>query len=604
MSLTDGEMLPASSPTPAPTIRWRDRTPSPRRFLLWNLVWWFFAASCLIGGTLYTENIVRPIAEAGGVNFSPSDLLKKEESSKRTFGNLDRMNILVLGIDYNHDSKGIIYTKGARSDTMMVVSLSRNGDFLNVVSIPRDCRVYLGEGYGNDKINAAYSLGGVEQAKKVVSQFLDIPIHHYVVVKVQGAQKMVDAVGGLPIDVEKDMDYDDNWGGLHIHLKKGPQVLTGDQTVGYARFRHDEESDRGRMRRQQQVLRALGAKLKEPALALRFPQLADLVKQTLETDFKPIEMVDLANLYLGFDFKTMRSAAIVGDDAIDSYGASYIEPYAPENERTVRRLLKSLDWLTKGDLRIRILYKHAEPSAAYRFADRLADAGFDGVQIEALPTDDRRDTATTYLTWFNRIPRLDSVLKVVLGHLTERTGMQAAGRDDDLVLVIGDSDQGPLKELPSELRQPRSSTSTRGENRYNGDFTPRQLPQSDLGSPPADDASSWEHPTVPETVEDVTKEDYPKAATTSKDPIEPSAEHIRLAPSAPQANPPSPSLEAPLSESVHTKTSHPASSAPSSPPSEAGPAAPSHPKAEPLTNPVTVPEAPPLEVPVPVATPL
>ncbi len=512
---------PPAPPAIKARAPWHKRMPSTRRFLLWNLLCWFFGASALVGGILYTEHVVKPVAEGGGTSFGPTKLFEKEVVGQRVFGNNDRMNILILGIDYNHDSKGIIYTTGARSDTIMVMSLSREGKFLNLVSIPRDTRVYLGDGYGYDKINAAYSYGGVEQAKKVVSAFLGVPIHHHLVVKVTGAKKLVDVIGGLPIDVEKDLDYDDNWGNLHIHLKKGPQVLTGEQAVGYARFRMDEEGDRGRIRRQQQVIKALGSRVKDPALAMKFPSIAEVVKETLDTDFKPLEMVDLATLYGSFDFKQMRSAAIVGDDAFDSNGSSYIEPYAPENERTVRRLLRSLDWVAKGDLRIRIYFKNASPDIAYRLADRLADSGFDGVAVEALSADDKRDTSTTYLVWFNKVSRLQGILSAVTGKLPERKGEQAKGRDDDLVVVLGDNEAGKWAELPDHLKQPRSSAGYRDNNRYNGDFVPRYLPPPDDvggGSSGYSEGSGGSAEVEAEdSGEDVTEESYPKA---TPDPVE------------------------------------------------------------------------------------
>jgi LCP family protein required for cell wall assembly len=438
-----------SGPSTEQKEPWHKRMPPTRRFVLWNLFCWIFGASALVGGILYTEHVVKPVAEGGGTSFMPTEVFKKESTAQRVFGNSDRMNILILGIDYNYDDKGIIYTKGARSDTMMVMSLSRDAKFLNVVSIPRDTQVFLGEDYGYDKINAAYSYGGVDQAKKVVSDFLGVPIHHHLVVKVSGAKKLIDEIGGLPIDVEKDLDYDDNWGKLHIHLKKGPQVLDGEQAVGYARFRMDEEGDRGRIRRQQQVIKALGSKLKEPALIAQLNGIAQVVKETLDTDLKPLEMVDLATLYGSFDFKNMRSGAIVGDDAMDANGVSYILPYAPENERTVRRLLKSLDWVTKGDLRVRIVFKGASPEIAYRLADRLADSGFDGVQVEALSLQDPRDTSSTYLLWYNRVTRLEGILRTITGTLPERAEAQPAGRDDDLVIVVGDHEKGEWAEAGS-----------------------------------------------------------------------------------------------------------------------------------------------------------
>lgn len=475
-----------TNPEPKPLKpRWYKRTPSMKRFIFWNILCWAFGLSALVGGILYTEYIVRPVAEAGGSNFSPLDILKKEEAGKRVFGSTERLNILIVGIDYNYNDQGILYTKGARSDTILVMSLSRESNFLNLVSIPRDTQVLIAPDIGYDKINSAYSYGGIEQARETVSDFLGIPIHHHVILKVSGAKEVVDALGGLPIDVEKNMDYDDNWGKLHIHLKKGPQVLDGEQAVGYARFRMDEEGDRGRIRRQQQVVRALGRKLKEPSMLSRLDELARVVKQNLDTDLTLMQMVDLANLYSSFNFSKMRTASIVGDDAMDANGISFILPYEPENRRTVRRLLQDHDWLQKDDLRIRILYKKAPSYLAYDLADRLYESGFRGVQVEALAWSDDTDTESTHLVWYNKVPRLKGVLQAVVGKKKSSEGVVPEGRDDDLAIYLGDNEQGGWKSVPENLLEEREPLvrdidpiEERPDIRYQPEFIPRALPPS------------------------------------------------------------------------------------------------------------------------------
>ena len=475
---------------------WYRKVPTIRRFVLWNLVWWTLGIAGLVGGVLYTEHVVRPVAEGGGTSFSPLQIFQDETVGKRVFGNEERLNILVVGIDYNYNDQGILYTKGARTDTIIVLSLSREASFFNIVSIPRDTQVMIAEDIGYDKINSAYSYGGIEQTRETVSEFLGIPIHHHVILKVSGAKDVVDALGGLPVDVEKNMDYDDNWGKLHIHLKKGPQILDGEQAVGYARFRMDEEGDRGRIRRQQQVVRALGRKLKEPALLSRLNELSRVINQNIETDLQLLPMIDLANLYSSFDFAKMRNASIVGDDAVDTNGTSYIVPYEPENRRTVRRLLQNLKLLRKDDLRIRIFFKKAPSYLAHGLSDRLYEAGFRGVQVEALPWESEEITETTRLVWFNEVPRLKSVLHAVVGDIPSTNETLTQGRDEDLAIFLGDEEEGQWKEIPERLLQEREpeinedDTETEDEQgseenkfererphiRYQPEFTPLQLP--------------------------------------------------------------------------------------------------------------------------------
>ena len=486
---------PSKAPRKAKTP-WIRRLPSPGRFLIWNLIWWLVGCGALVGGLAYTEHVVKPIAESGGDSFGPGTLWEKEDAGRRVFGATERINILVVGIDYNYNNKGILYTKGARSDTIIVLSLSRDAKFFNIVSIPRDTQVLISEDIGYDKINGAYSYGGIDQAMDTVSNFLDIPIHHYVIVKVKSAKDVVDALDGLPLNVEKDMDYDDNWGKLHIHLKKGPQILNGEQAVGYARFRMDEEGDRGRIRRQQQVVRALGRKLKEPALLTRLPELARVVKENIETDFKILEMIDLANLYSSFEFSKMRSAAIVGDDAMDSNGTSYIVPYFEENDRTVRRLLKSYDRLPKSDLRIRVYFRHAHSSYAYNLADRLAQGGFTSVKVEALPFESGPSSERTHLVWYNDVPRLKGILAAILGASSSISGTAPEGKDDDVAIILGDDETGEWSELPEEMLAPETEETPFIEETPLPGATPgEEMPSSDVS--PNSDYETKEQREVP-----------------------------------------------------------------------------------------------------------
>lgn len=555
---------------------WSKRLPPLGRFIVWNLIWWLLGCAALAGGLSYTEHVVKPIAEAGGESFGPGTLWEKEDAGKRVFGSTERINILVVGIDYNYDNKGILYTKGARSDTIIVLSLSRDAKFFNVVSIPRDTQVQISEDIGYDKINSAYSYGGIEQAMQTVSNFLDIPIHHYVIVKVKSANQVIDALDGLPIDVEKDMDYDDNWGKLHIHLKAGPQILNGEQTVGYARFRMDEEGDRGRIRRQQQVVRALGRKLKEPALLTRIPELAQVVKENVETDLKILEMVDLANLYSSFDFSKMRSAAIVGDDAMDANGTSYIVPYFVENDRTVRRLLKNYDRLPKSDLRIRIYFRLASSDLAYNLADTLAQAGFTSVKVEALPLESGPSSERTHLIWYNEVPRLKGIISSILDSPSATTGTAPEGKDDDLAIVLGDQESGDWKELPPEMVSPEpEETPAYEEDRDEASFSEsrdtreRRQDRNDPArtSPETDDPrrqDSWENHSESGRTED------PTQSRTSRDETYPRSE----APAAPVNSPEPTRRRQPERTSAPTRAERPVAQPVEIPLDAAPPAAP------------------------------
>ena len=228
-------------------------------------------------------------------------------------------------MDYNYDSKAQRHTSGARSDTILILRVERKGKQLSMLSIPRDLFVGIGKNavHGYDRINAAYSFGGEKLAMETLERVTGIKIDHYIVVKSDVVADMVDAIGGVPVEVEKQMDWDDNWAGLHIHLKPGKQVLNGEQAVGYCRFRHDEEGDFGRIQRQQKFLTALMKELKQKKNFKNYQELAGLVRAKMKTDLENRQLVGLAMLYKSFPLDNIRKGRPEVLDYFEN-GAAYL----------------------------------------------------------------------------------------------------------------------------------------------------------------------------------------------------------------------------------------------------------------------------------------
>lgn len=465
-----------------PLTRWQRfcRIPSLKRLVLFSLFVMIGSLLSLGAGLVGIHLVLKPAISTGKPVSSKT--IFQESYGKSVFvGERKRINLMVVGVDYNHDNKGMIYTKGARSDTLMVVSLGDEAQYMNVVSIPRDTYVELSPNLGSDKINAAFSYGGVRQTRETVSRFLGVPIHYYLIVKVHGAKKIIDALGGLQVDVEKDMDYDDNWGHLHIHLKKGPQVLNGEQAVGYARFRADEEGDRGRIRRQQQVIRALLRKCKDPGILTKLQPLAEAVKETLETDLTIEQMVDLAMLYRSFDQSNLRAGQIVGDD--DMVGeAMVIVPYGPENDKTVRRLLKDNIDLGLRDMRIRILNGTKEPNLGEQIADEMNLEGFRVVKVES---SERHDVKTTEIIEHIKSPRVHKRLKDLYPS-ARFLDSATPSPEYDITIVVG-SDRGFLTERPQyEPGSTRWQAETYPVHRHEPVRAPEPEPEAEPEPEPAE----------------------------------------------------------------------------------------------------------------------
>ena len=230
------------------------------------------------------------VASASYYWFSGGIEQSKEKGSIVTPQN--KINIMVMGVDERSDD-------GGRSDTLFVVTIDTNTKEVAMLSIPRDTRVKI-PGHGWDKINHAYAFGGYKLTQQAVEGLLGIKIDHYVTINIAGFKKIVDAVGGVTIDVEKRMyytdPYDDNGvggGAFVIDLRKGVQHMDGDTAIQYVRYR-DEEGDIGRVERQHQFLKALMKEVASPSVITKIPAIIKEVSSVVKTDLSTSEMLTLA----------------------------------------------------------------------------------------------------------------------------------------------------------------------------------------------------------------------------------------------------------------------------------------------------------------------
>ena len=193
-----------------------------------------------------------------------------------------QVNVLMLGTD-------VSFGACSRTDSMKMISVNTKTERMAILSIPRDIWVMLPNGK-EGRINGAYSLGGrnsyqgTANARLVVQRLLSdvagTPIHldYFLRFQLDRCAGLIDALGGIDLNVEKQMDYDDPSQDLHIHLLPGWQHLGGEQAMNYVRFRHDAESDFGRMRRQDQLIRAIVAAMSDPHKGYQLTALAPLMR--------------------------------------------------------------------------------------------------------------------------------------------------------------------------------------------------------------------------------------------------------------------------------------------------------------------------------------
>ena len=224
--------------------------------------------------------------------------------------------MLLLGVDGNT-------FRANRSDTIMIGIVNPEQSKVSLLSIPRDLRVQIPGESGYDKINAAFAKGGINLTAKTIESVFDIPIEYYAIINFKGFQELVDAIGGVEVDVEKDLTFSDRITKTRFTLKKGPQKLNGIQALNYARFRGDGEGDFGRMRRQQQVIRAIV----DQSVTLRnIPKIVDIIEVVDDNFSSNVSFKDLGLLALkmrnlkGSDIESIKLEAY--PDMIN--GISYV----------------------------------------------------------------------------------------------------------------------------------------------------------------------------------------------------------------------------------------------------------------------------------------
>lgn len=171
---------------------------------------------------------------------------------------------LLAGSDSREGSDLTDSTGGGRADSIMLLTAPESGT-PSLISIPRDTFAEI-PGYGPNKLNAAYSFGGPELLVETVESLTGITVDHFVEIGMGGVADVVDAVGGVELCLDYDVDDADS----KLTWTAGCHVADGETALAFARMRHaDPLGDIGRTQRQQQVIKAISAEVATPSLAVR-----------------------------------------------------------------------------------------------------------------------------------------------------------------------------------------------------------------------------------------------------------------------------------------------------------------------------------------------
>lgn len=241
------------------------------------------------------------------------------------------LNILIIGTDSRGEDRG-------RSDSLMVAHYDQKRKQPKLISIMRDSYVDI-PGYGKDKINAAYSYGGIELVRKTLKENFDLPIEYYVTINFDHFKEAIDNLfpKGVTIDAEKDLDLD------QVFIKAGKQKMDGNTLLQYSRFHEDEEGDFGRIRRQQQVLSAISQQVTNVTSLSKLPKTTGKLLGYVDTNLSESTILSVGKDFALGDTKKIETLAVPIDKTWefnnDTPSGSVLELDTEANAKAIQTFL-------------------------------------------------------------------------------------------------------------------------------------------------------------------------------------------------------------------------------------------------------------------------
>jgi len=308
----------------------------------------------------------------------------------------DRINILLLGIDKRDDEP----IEGTRSDTIILASIDPVTKSAAMVSLPRDmwvsipgCTYTQGCSGGQQRINVAHAVGGPDLARRTVTADFGVPIQFYARVDFRGFEQLVDAAGGVVIDVDwpvKDDEYPtEDYGYQRIYFGPGPQLMDGRTALQYARSRHGM-SDFARAGRQQKVIVGLRTRALQLNMLSRAPELVSIIQNSLSTDLTPVQMLSLAKLVFQIDRSKIVNVVIAASYVTPFKGADGADLLQP-NFPAIRRAIDTAQRTAAHpelQAKVEVLNGSGTVGLGQKAADYLTAQGFNVIRIAAAERSD------------------------------------------------------------------------------------------------------------------------------------------------------------------------------------------------------------------------
>jgi LCP family protein required for cell wall assembly len=362
-----------------------------------------------------------------------------------------RVNILLLGIgDPGHAGEYL-------SDTIMVISYDVATKQVAMISVPRDLYVNINNTCGSSKINYAHACGEIEKlpgggpavTSETISKVLDIPIHYYARVNFTGFKDVIDAVGGVDIEVEKELyDYlypTDNGGLTTLYIKKGMQHMNGETALKYARSR-ETTSDFDRAKRQQIVLEAIKEKVTSSDTLLNPTKIISLTSalgNNIKTDFDLSYTQRAIELFKNVDTSKIKNLVfdnsekgLLKDDS-SQYAGYILIPRAGLNNFKQLQIAASNIFADQAvateSARISLQNGTQTAGLATRLSDTLKNTDFNVISVTS--ADRQNYQATKILDGTNRAK--PSTIAALEKFFSVRSEKASTASGIDVIIIVG-----------------------------------------------------------------------------------------------------------------------------------------------------------------------
>lgn len=275
--------------------------------------------------------IIAVAAVCMGIDFSGSNNEEAVDNTSTVEAADGKINVLLMGVDVD----------GLRTDAIMLASFDTETKEVNMLSIPRDTKMYIGNRY--QKINAAHAfvdesgeIGGATATCEAVTRITGIPINYYVDFSFDAVAHVIDELGPIEFTIPDlygdgvGMVYDDPVQSLHINLPPGDYQLNGQQAVWLMRYRHGNvdpstgvfkgyvNGDSDRVEMQQKFLKAVVDQKVNASLILKIPSIFKEISSEIKTNFTVSEVIKYSKYLADFSSVNIHSYSLPGEYSSDS----------------------------------------------------------------------------------------------------------------------------------------------------------------------------------------------------------------------------------------------------------------------------------------------